>query len=905
MEQLYVFDEDLPSLTWTQSQEVKQGPVVPLQLPLSQDPYLGDSVTLSTGASVGANSQTVVEHSPPMQSIQSGFAHTCYSSSVHQLPQSSLSLPQISDVIMGSSAPELTSIAKHRVTMMDDYDEGKATVSDSFGGPCPSAQAKKYHARTTFQARSKCVAFITVSSQWYVDYNNCVLCTGSGYRSQVTDRGAIVPAQRQKMTSSLDGITSISLQQDVAKFDDYYEESASSSPDSDDEAYLKETHVNADWYRLCGSQILHSQMIEQQKRLHDTPPSSPVYSSEDSAPDSEEETDQSPAANIWVPVSFPDHGQHSLQCVCLSDKLLWIVYSKGSVYCTRTEAPLSQDQSWQNIKGYLHQVSSSSSGNNVWGVHGHNAYVRLGIGLTAHGTHWRNITVHTQYANRIRQVAVDETAVWAVSTDGKILFRKDVGQASPEGRTWQEVKNDSKSPPPTFRFVACCSNVVWAVTTAGKVLCRTGLAPHQPSGRKWREVKVPKLVSISITSGGVVWGVSENNSIGFRCGVSVSKPSGKGPWWEICVDALEISKAPVVYHPGTSIIDTISSLVSDFPFQEQNNFVSISASSKSGVVVLDQKGHHLHACWKTVTGFYYAPASTSEVFRSMSWSKIAAGGTALWLTSSTNGDLYSHSEEALTRIECPVDVRQIAASPSCMWIMSEDSIWSRQLLSTKVPEGIAFDRIELSAELQYTKVRHVACGKNSAWAMDGNGVPHFRFAVQPQEPGALSPAWISLEDNPHPLKMITVSPDDWLVWACDERHNVYARVGVTPNYPVGEKWELIPEERAKEICAENTAVYALTPSGDLMYRYGIDKSNIQGNYWRRMPGRFEHIAVGETGDLWTVDASGKVWKQQQIVVTVAATSSHSTENSRETSPVNTACSVPSLSSQSDHDWELV
>ena len=494
-----------------------------------------------------------------------------------------------------------------------------------------------------------------------------------------------VPAQQHKMTSSLnarDGLTcsavseftNVSLKKDVTKFDDYYEESTS-LPDSDGEAYLQESQVGADWYRLCGNQVLHSQLMEKQKQLLDSPPSSPAYNSDDSVADSEE-TDQSetPTANIWVPISFPDHGQHSLQCVCLSDKLLWIVNSKGSVYCTRTEPSLGQYQPWLLIKGYLHQISSSSSGNNVWGTYGHNAYVRLGIGLNPEGTQWRNVTSNTEYANRIGQVAVDKTAVWAVSTSGKIIFRKDVGQAYPEGKTWQEVKNDTESPQLTFRYVASCCNVVWAVTTTGKVLCRTGIAPHMPSGRKWKEVKVPKLVSISITSEGVVWGVSESNSIGFRCGVSVSKPNGKGSWWEICIDALSKASAPVVSHTGTSIIDTISSLVDHLPFLEQNNFISVSASSKSGVVVLDQKGSHLHACWKTITGFYYTPASSSDLFRSMSWSKIAAGGTALWLTSSIDGDLYCQSEDALTRVEYPVKVSQIAASPSSMWIMSEDSI---------------------------------------------------------------------------------------------------------------------------------------------------------------------------------------------------------------------------------------
>lgn len=223
------------------------------------------------------------------------------------------------------------------------------------------------------------------------------------------------------------------------------------------------------------------------------------------------------------------------------------------------------------------------------------------------------------------------------------------------------------------------------------------------------------------------------------------------------------------------------------------------------------------------------------------------------------------------------------------------------MLSTKVPEGIAFDRIELSAELQYAKLRYVACGRNSAWAVDSNGVPHFRFAVQPQEPGALSPAWISLEDNPHPLKMITVSPNGCLVWACDEHCNVYARIGVTSDYPVGERWEPIPEEKAKELCAENAKIYALTLNNELIYRYGIDENNAQGNYRRRMPGRFEHIAVqGERGDVWTMDSIGKVWKQEQVVMSVA---SSQVAKLRETMFNKNVVSTSVPRDQSD--WEMV
>ena len=180
-------------------------------------------------------------------------------------------------------------------------------------------------------------------------------------------------------------------------------------------------------------------------------------------------------------------------------------------------------------------------------------------------------------------------------------------------------------------------------------------------------------------------------------------------------------------------------------------------------------------------------------------------------------------------------------------------------------------KFELSIPLKEGILRHVACGKGTAWAVDSRGVPYFRFGVQPTEPGSgMSLAWIPVEHIPQPLLMIAISPDDRLVWACDEKFNVYARVGITSEEPYGQKWELIPNQLAKELCTDNKKVYALSENGELICRYGISESNIQGNYWKKMPGKYEHITVGEGGELWTMDDKGQVWKQEWTVLSFAS-----------------------------------
>ena len=672
-------------------------------------------------------------------------------------------------------------------------------------------------------------------------------------------------------------------------------EGSDSSHESDNEVNMGASQVvAADWYKLCGGLVQDSRKTLEQRPQLKPLPSSPRRRGHQASFEPvrrrrierieksfNEEEESSPTADIWVPIPHPS--RHNLQSMSLSEKLLWVVDTRWNVYCTSME---SRGRDWQNIKRNMSQISSSPSGNNVWGIYKGNAYVRLGIGMNPEGSQWRNITKNTHLAHRIKQLAVDETAVWAISTDGKVLFRKDVGETTPEGKVWLEVTHGSSG----FSFITCCRGIVWTITASGKVFCRAGISPSMPSGKRWIDVKAPKFVSISITTGGVVWGVSQDNSIGFRCGVSLSKPTGKGPWWEVCINAINTSSSPFsplwhVMSPdgGNSILTSVSSFVTtnlptlpNLPSLPSlpglgNKVLSISASSKSGVVVLET-GSRLRACWRSTTGFHYTPACKGELFQFMSWSKIAAGGSALWLVRADDGDLYSLAfGEHLKRIECPAKVDLLAASPCCMWIVSKDSIWSRQALTAEIPEGISFDYIELSTQLHDVKLKHVACGKRSVWAVDTRGVPHFRFGVHAREPGTgMSPAWVPVEDNPHPLLKIAVSPDDWLVWACDENYNVYVRTGVTADFPVGRRWESIPGEHVKELCASNEKVYALSQSGELLCRYGISESNVQGNYWRKMPGKYEHITVGEFGELWTMDSKGQVWKQEWKVMTVAS-----------------------------------
>ena len=678
---------------------------------------------------------------------------------------------------------------------------------------------------------------------------------GGAARRVAWRRGIVSP-------TGLDGLVDYETREQSVEASD----SSRESEEADTPVSMDDSQIAPDYYKLCGALVKNSSEQTEESKLFNRMSQASLHRGATIAMGTEAEPGEAPSgADIWVPILHPS--RYQLQCVCLSDQLLWVVDTKGAVFCTTME---SKGRDWQGIKKSMSQISSSSSGKIVWGVYNHSAYVRLGIGMNPAGSTWKNTTKNTPLAHKVKMVAVDENGVWAVTNDGQILFRKDVEESNPEGKVWVEVGFGSG-----FSFVVCCNNVVWALTNGGKVFCRDGITPSSPSGRRWMEMKSPKFSAASITANGVVWGINDDNSIGFKCGAVQGKPSGKGPWWEVKIGALTHPSSPynslwqVMSTEGNHILTSVSSLVSSSAMPTHSKLLSISASSKAGVVVLES-GSKIHACWRSATGYHYKPAYRDNMVPMCDWMKVAAGHTGLWVVNK-RGELFClPAGEKLTHVECPSDVELIAASPTCMWVVSKELVWSRQGMTAEYPQGISFDYIELSTLLHERKLRSVSCGKRAVWAVDTEGCPYFRFGVHAREPGTgMSPAWIPLDDNREPLIHVTVSPDNWLVWACDEKFNVYARTGVTQDFPVGRKWEHVPSEPVKELCATNEKIYALTSEGELLCRYGINEGNMQGNYWRRMPGKYVHITTGVFGELWTLDARGQVWKQEWKVLAVS------------------------------------
>ena len=601
------------------------------------------------------------------------------------------------------------------------------------------------------------------------------------------------------------------------------------------------------------------------------------------------------SADIWCPVPQPSN--QSIQCLAISCTLIWLIDSRRTVYWSN---PATGGRDWQSMSKSMSQISTSASGKIVWGVHHQTAYARYGISdLCSSGREWKKINYRkkSMASKSIKWVACDNTTVWAIMTDGKVLNRKGVCDSQPEGTVWAEIPQS-----PALVHIACCNNIVWGLDQGGVVHVREGISPLFPFGKTWKSIKSDRFHSIAILDSGVIWGITTKDKLLFRCGASAHEPEGGGPWWQVAVSTINklspASDQPVwkvmSFERSSSILHSVTSLL-NHPVSPVL-LTGVAVSSHSGVCLLTSNSQ-LHACWGHASGYHYENACDDKMFDLTIWTKVTASNVGTWVVRE-DGELYCIvSSDRFERVECQGVIEVLTSSPAAVWALTKGMIWSRQGITDSTPQGYSWELIQLGSQMEEFIV-HLSMGSNVAWAVDKSGKVYFRFGIHPREPGTgMSPAWVEVQDflTEYYFINVSVNSKDWLVWALDRENVPYIRKGVTPDYPVGKAWERVTGEALKRITVSDDRVFGLTLSGDLLLRQGINKENPAGIYWTKLPGNFEEISCNPKGELWTIDARGSLKKQRGKVVSVSTERKKREKAELEEGVVISECS----------DWEVL
>ncbi|XP_076684994.1 tectonin beta-propeller repeat-containing peroxin 23 isoform X3 [Andrena cerasifolii] len=230
----------------------------------------------------------------------------------------------------------------------------------------------------------------------------------------------------------------------------------------------------------------------------------------------------------------------------------WVRYRRYSAmnsWCAI--APLHKDPTKEpfiDISVGGNQIPGGNPGNLVvWAVTAHGRVMfRVGTSTTCpEGQRWSAIKLANGY--EVSQISVGMTGlVWAVLMVGKGLVRTGVTRENPMGEDWSEVEPPQKDL--KLVQVSVGTDAVWAVTQDGGVWFRKGIkgemsghCEQMATGTGWVEM-LSKMSLVSVAPNDQVWAIGhEDRCLYYRNGITRSELTGKK--WRLINAPLQLSRA--------------------------------------------------------------------------------------------------------------------------------------------------------------------------------------------------------------------------------------------------------------------------------------------------------------------------------------------------------------------------
>ncbi|KRT79435.1 hypothetical protein AMK59_7119, partial [Oryctes borbonicus] len=257
--------------------------------------------------------------------------------------------------------------------------------------------------------------------------------------------------------------------------------------------------------------------------------------------------------NGWsYAVDFPAQYYAKKQWKSCVRRRLWVRYRKYvamNSWCAI--APLHKDATAEpfiDISVGGQNIAGAETGTMlVWAVTSHNRIMfRSGVTTKSpEGAKWHCVTVPS--GCEVGQISVGPTGLlWAALLDGRALIRIGITRESLMGNVWVETRGPSNTLRTMQISVGVCA--VWAVTQDKKVWFRKGvrgdvaeISEEMAVGCGWVEM-VGNMSSISVTGNDQVFAIGgEDRAIYFRTGVHNGDLTGKK--WKCLHAPLQVSRA--------------------------------------------------------------------------------------------------------------------------------------------------------------------------------------------------------------------------------------------------------------------------------------------------------------------------------------------------------------------------
>uniref|UniRef100_F7GJ62 Tectonin beta-propeller repeat containing 2 n=1 Tax=Monodelphis domestica TaxID=13616 RepID=F7GJ62_MONDO len=559
-------------------------------------------------------------------------------------------------------------------------------------------------------------------------------------------------------------------------------------------------------------------------------------------------------AESWMGYSGPGYGILSL---VVSEKYVWCLDYKGGLYCSSLP---SAGIRWQKFEDAVQQVAVSPSGALLWKIEQKSNKAFACGKVTIKGKrHWYE---KFKYSDSL----------------GLFIFvlLKGLSVDRPCARA---VKIDCPYP---LSQITSRNNVVWALTEQRALLFREGVSSFCPEGEQWKcdiisEKQALEPVCITLGDQQTIWALDIHGNLWFRTGVVSKKPQGDDDhWWQVSITDYVVfdqcSLFQTIIHATHTVATAAQAPVEKvadklrmaFWSQQLQCQPSLLGVNNSGVWISSGK-NEFHVAKGSLVGTYWNNVVPRGTASATKWVFVLASaaptkeGSFLWLCQSAK-DLFCVSDQnpqfRPSTVQLPPDTEMIAYS-AC-----QDAIWGLdsfgqvfiRTLSKSCPTGMHWMRLDLS------QLVSLSCGNQHIWACDSRGGVYFRVGTQPLNPSLMLPAWITIEPPAQPvgINLVSVhsSPNDQMLWAIDNKWNVYVRLGITEEMPVGTDWEHVPGLQASHLAVSTRTVWAHCANGDVARRYGITDKNPAGDYWKKIPGNMSCLTVTPIDELWAIGPLG-------------------------------------------------
>nr|CAD7434145.1 unnamed protein product [Timema monikensis] len=328
---------------------------------------------------------------------------------------------------------------------------------------------------------------------------------------------------------------------------------------------------------------------------------------------------------------------------------------------------------------------------------------------------------------------------------------------------------------------------------------------------------------------------------------------------------------------------------------------AIVSASEDTVWIADKMATFVHMNKTEFSGHCWSKVSRKGLLPLVKWQQLSAEGIfedkgQLWMLTQS-GDLFcsrpnSSSLHSLPLpcnspviclfslcvvcrqslpLPCNSPVICLAAAPFTVWLLTANSrVFIRQGLSDTCLDGFTWRELSL-AQIEGVKLRHISCGCDAVWACDDQGSVYMAMgSPHAMADSTFSPVWIHADEKPAGKKIfftkVYVGPQIYMVWAIDNKRNVYVREAIFHDFMLGVGWMLVSGIEATELSLSGSAVWALSPGGSVYRRHGITQNNFIGDYWKKIPGSLAAITSSVSDGLWALDKNNGLLKHSLLTV---------------------------------------